>query len=546
MKKHIYSIFLFFTFLCSNIYSNQTHAAAMGFSSQVIGLGDSLAGPGASDEAKIQMYSFLEGAEGDKENLVYVVNTYVGPVASLFDKADALRTFALEPSARRATLATQANDLLPAGLDAHTKVQFLNALKRIRYSRREKMINAGRRLFHDGITLPERFMLFRAMKVMPEDQIPLRLANTLERIQDRGPDFFADAGLLLSLMQIRVFTDEELGIASAASAVPIPRPVMAPSASEAAPIPRPAILPSAASAAPIPRPVVVPSAAITGQEAVIGRGGENKRKIIEAYREIASKPGIREMLPEEDMVDASFAKIVPELKRKFELISIMNWGKSKRGSILGAAERGLEVLEGKRAGHRISSAAAYKGSEFRDASDIPSIWALFVLAYRLYETVEPREYVTAWLAEDPIRWTVAKRIFAEKFPKVMGHKTLGEALVQDEAGGGKFIKLLADLVDATGDEDAMRINITQARFAKRIAKDYRNKVFEDLMPLIDMLFMLVRGHNTKLEDMTEGDRPACAEGAQLNLLRIIAENSKVGGDAARLLSGVTVERCTAL
>lgn len=513
MKLYIRFAFFLLVFGFSDTYSNHANAVEMGFSPEVVKLGDSLAGPGIPLPERVQMYSFLQDARGDKKLLVELVNGYVGPAAAVFDKIDSARTLALvDGDEMRARLVSQCNDLLPEGTNPHAKVHLLNSMQQTPVSRREKMVNVAWELFHPGLTLRERAMIIQAMKRMPENQIMPRYENTSAIIEAQGPEFVADGGTILQLMRTHVYTEEELAER---------------------------------------RDAQVRRArghfGITGTEAIVGRGGENKRKIISAYRKIASKPHIRELLPEKDMVDALFLSIAQELKRKFEIISIMNWPKSKRKSILAAAERGLEVLEGARKGHAISSAAAYRGTEFNYDADIPSIWALFVLAYRLHEPSSSGQFVKAWLAEDPIRWAVAKRIFADNFPKVTGHKTLGEALMADKtANGGKFIKTLADAVNGVESKESSRMNIQQARFAKRLAQDYRNKVFEDLMPMIEMLFMVVRGHNVNLEDMTEKDKPACAEGAQLGLLRIIAENPEVGEEASRLLAGVTVESCTIL
>ena len=62
------------------------------------------------------------------------------------------------------------------------------------------------------------------------------------------------------------------------------------------------------------------------------------------------------------------------------------------------------------------------------------------------------------------------------------------------------------------------------------------------MPLIEVLFMIMRGHNNNLESADEPNRPACAEGAYLNILR---ELTRFLGqtDTLAMIDGVKVVSC---
>ena len=56
-------------------------------------------------------------------------------------------------------------------------------------------------------------------------------------------------------------------------------------------------------------------------------------------------------------------------------------------------------------------------------------------------------------------------------------------------------------------------------------------------PLIEALFMVMRGHNGKLLDSTEPNKPACAQGLYVGLLSVLGE---VSGN--RLLSAAATKK----
>ena len=48
---------------------------------------------------------------------------------------------------------------------------------------------------------------------------------------------------------------------------------------------------------------------------------------------------------------------------------------------------------------------------------------------------------------------------------------------------------------------------------------------DQMNPLIEAMFMTMRGHNIKLLDESEPNKPACTFGSYLNMLRVLAEPS---------------------
>ena len=68
-----------------------------------------------------------------------------------------------------------------------------------------------------------------------------------------------------------------------------------------------------------------------------------------------------------------------------------------------------------------------------------------------------------------------------------------------------------------------------------LAKNYQaftdEQAKEDLSsftPLIEALFMVMRGHNINLLDPNEPNKPACAQGLYLGLLSVLGETSDNG------------------
>jgi hypothetical protein len=89
---------------------------------------------------------------------------------------------------------------------------------------------------------------------------------------------------------------------------------------------------------------------------------------------------------------------------------------------------------------------------------------------------------------------------------------------------------------------------------KQMGKQYHSHSFQEFKskrkdsssykdvfnPLIEALFMTIRGHNDHLNDEGEASRPACAEGSYLHMLRSIAEVDLPGSEH---FGAVEIVRC---
>ena len=68
---------------------------------------------------------------------------------------------------------------------------------------------------------------------------------------------------------------------------------------------------------------------------------------------------------------------------------------------------------------------------------------------------------------------------------------------------------------------------------------YINHSLEKINPITEALFMARRGHNIGLLDVSEPNKPACAEGLYLNLLR----ETLVMLNGGEMLMTVELNRC---
>ena len=191
---------------------------------------------------------------------------------------------------------------------------------------------------------------------------------------------------------------------------------------------------------------------------------------------------------------------------------------------------------GVRDGHAVSSAAHYQASSIHG---LPRIAELFVLAYRVYHHQDTHAFVKVWFVENQQRWKRVVQLFGDKFPHLRSNKEIGQALMADEVKGSPFIKLISEVLEGKSES----LSPQQAKFIRPLLSSYRKESLERMMPLIEALFMTARGHNAELENPTETDRPACANGLQLQLLKAIAESKVAGAGATGLLAGVTIEAC---
>ena len=174
---------------------------------------------------------------------------------------------------------------------------------------------------------------------------------------------------------------------------------------------------------------------------------------------------------------------------------------------------GLDILAGIKEGHAISSAAHYQGAPF---DGVPTIGQLFVLARRLFEPQHTRDYIIAFIQEDSERWKFVRNRLKDKYD--INYATLALALKHDESKGSPFITYLVKGFSGEGKMPAVFHHWVSI---------YQAKVQEDMMPFIEALFMVARGHNQDLFDRSERNHPACAAGAAIQLLKDIGQHADV-------------------
>ncbi len=217
-------------------------------------------------------------------------------------------------------------------------------------------------------------------------------------------------------------------------------------------------------------------------------------------------------------------------------------GISEREKIrLEAAKRGILIILGTLPGHPSSSIEDYRISHIEG---IPNIMVLFSIAKYLSEKPTVQSFVTSWLAENIDLWPRIKALYVPHFSHI-NHSDVGLALGSDAGHGNTFVNYIARAIkspDSHGMVLSGRQILAEARLLKPPTNAFIEKRSEALNNLIEALFMTARGHNSmgRLFVEEEGsDRPACAYGAQAQLLKAIALYS----GSERLFEGVSLEAC---
>ena len=81
-----------------------------------------------------------------------------------------------------------------------------------------------------------------------------------------------------------------------------------------------------------------------------------------------------------------------------------------------------------------------------------------------------------------------------------------------------------------------------SRLVTEISNGFALARLDKLNPLIAALFMIMRGHNNGLENSNEKNQPACAEGAYLNIMKVLAEIEQTKGIMSNI-SKIKIELC---
>jgi hypothetical protein len=139
--------------------------------------------------------------------------------------------------------------------------------------------------------------------------------------------------------------------------------------------------------------------------------------------------------------------------------------------------------------HRISSVVDYQNYSM---TEMPNIRQLFVLAYELMTAeTDISHFTKAWLVEN---------------------------FKHQNAWDEPIVNGLVQLINGTSDNLVLPLKCVD-----KFAKSYFAYLNNNLNSIIEALFMAMRGHNTNLIDPDEVNKPACAQGAYLGILRAIAE-----------------------
>lgn len=189
--------------------------------------------------------------------------------------------------------------------------------------------------------------------------------------------------------------------------------------------------------------------------------------------------------------------------------------------------------------HTISSVAAYSNFHY---PSLPNAKQLFVFGCNLSGVLNPKKFALAYLAEnysDPLKWVEWKKPFEQHFPVILSHDDLGLSMAADRANNERFIRSLAEFLQFGETLPCLPHNSRALRVMSNLFRAYIHHSLEKITPLTEALFMAMRGHNLELFDEKESDKPSCAEGLYLNLMREILAMLN-GGE---IFMAVEINRC---
>lgn len=199
------------------------------------------------------------------------------------------------------------------------------------------------------------------------------------------------------------------------------------------------------------------------------------------------------------------------------------------------AKRTISLIQGDESTehHPISSTEQYQTYSY---DGLPNIKQLFVLAHRLGK-VDGATFVESVMGEllnTPQKWRKwAKPFENTRFDSIIGHADVGQAIGADRRQGSPLVKSIVAVLE--GGDTLPVAGCEKSVIPLCVA--YTKAQFEGLTPLIEALFMVMRGHNDELFN-PEPNHPACAEGAFLGLLRAASEKTS---DDSLFLSHLNLE-----
>ena len=205
---------------------------------------------------------------------------------------------------------------------------------------------------------------------------------------------------------------------------------------------------------------------------------------------------------------------------------------------LETAVRSLKLLQGDSSieKHRISSLNDYANYVY---PGLPNIRQLFVLAYNLLSGPnvwqQQKEFVVAYLANAD-KWKAVQAIFDINVTLSEELQKTNNVVNTYTIFSGKLDELLLQEKNSSNKRKALFKLVT------KIKNEFTKAKLDKLNPLIEALFMIMRGHNKGLENNKEQNKPACAEGAYLNIMKVLGEIEQTKGIMSDI-SKIKIELC---
>ena len=315
-------------------------------------------------------------------------------------------------------------------------------------------------------------------------------------------------------------------------------------------------------------PNVAQAQAIIGQEAIV-RGQKLFIAVYKSFVESANNKLFLNFIPQEGEVQQCFTRDTgamfvflkeyqDSLGLRSDLDSVTKRFRAEQALI------GVQLLQGKNKdyqdvdipNHEISLHASYPVYKLRN--DLPNIKQLFCFVYGAaqakYDEIWSKNvgyFAQVWIAENfgDIR----------NFSECANFNDTGPFLLSDK--GSELIEKITKSIKSGGNTFIFGIN--ESNINKKIMQNFKisykllesfqqSPLFESLKetkqdalnPLIEALFMTMRGHNINFDEQDEPNKPACAQGAYLQLLQALGEvvNNR---NMQNAIAGIEIVSCAA-
>lgn len=198
--------------------------------------------------------------------------------------------------------------------------------------------------------------------------------------------------------------------------------------------------------------------------------------------------------------------------------------------------------------HGISNISSYRHYSH---PNLPNIRQFFALVFNLLDqqmgaSSDQKVFTKNWLGEtfanNPKAWDVFKKAFEHDFPGIKLPGTIGEALEHQPFLETHFASCLEQTLKGEGVSDSVS-HKDHHKAIRNLVMSYVGAFKERHTALIEALSMIMRGHNENLDSLEETNRPACAEGAYLGLIKVLQEIPDVNQIIGASLAEIDVVTC---